>query len=112
MLRDALEERDKYLAKGVDFLKVLIDIYLRGDEKELLDKMTEEFDPSDPLDRKMMKLLFTDRNVRMAERIATKLKASPTKSMFFAIGSGHLPGPEGIVIRLQKAGFKVVRVGR
>jgi uncharacterized protein len=112
MLRDALEERDKYIAKGVDFIKVLIDIYLRGDEKELLKKMTEEYDPSDPLDRKMMKLLFTDRNKRMAERIAAKLKASPDKSLFFAIGSGHLPGPEGIVIRLQKAGFKVERVGR
>ncbi len=111
MLRDALDERDKYKAKGVDFIKVLIDIYLRGDEKELLEKMTEEYDPTDPLDRKMMKLLFTDRNTRMTERIAAKLKASPAKSLFFAIGAGHLPGPEGIVSRLQKAGFKVTRVG-
>ncbi|HUU04208.1 MAG TPA: TraB/GumN family protein [Myxococcota bacterium] len=112
MLRDALDERDKYKAKGVDFIKVLIDIYLRGDEKELLNKITEEYDPTDPLDRKMMKLLFTDRNTRMTERIAAKLKASPEKSQFFAIGSGHLPGPEGIVSRLQKAGFKVTRIGR
>ena len=76
----------------------------------MMNKMLEEYDPKDPLEAKLMKRLFTDRNERMAERIAKKLKAEPGKSFFFAVGAGHLPGDDGIVERLRKAGYKVKRV--
>ncbi len=75
-------------------------------------KMMEEYDPTNPLEKKLMKRLFHDRNQIMAERIAKKIKDSPTKSFFFAVGSGHMPGPDGIVERLRKAGFKVKRLGK
>jgi uncharacterized protein len=50
------------------------------------------------------KALFTDRNSRMATRIA-KLIAS--KSTFVAIGALHLPGASGVIALLRKAGYTV-----
>jgi uncharacterized protein YbaP (TraB family) len=110
MLRDALEDREKNKEKGIDLLKVALELYLKGDEKKLMDRLLEEYDPEDPVSKKLIKLLFTDRNERMANRIIAKLKASPEKSFFFAVGTGHMPGEDGIVQRLRKAGHKVQRV--
>ena len=57
-----------------------------------------------------MRLLFTDRDAHMAERIEAKLKASPDKSFFFAVGAGHLREKEGVVGLLAKKGLAINRV--
>ncbi|MBW1870740.1 MAG: TraB/GumN family protein [Deltaproteobacteria bacterium] len=112
MLREALQQRQEHAKEGIDFITQLIEIYLKGDENELMKKMMEEYDPTNPLEKKLMKRLFYDRNEIMANRIAKKIKDSPSKSFFFAVGAGHMPGPDGIVERLRKAGFKVTRLGK
>jgi uncharacterized protein len=67
MLREALDQRQEHKKQGVDFIKQLVEVYIKGDETELMTKMMEEYDPSNPLEKKLMKRLFHDRNQIMAE---------------------------------------------
>lgn len=53
---------------------------------------------------KMRRLLLDDRNARMAERLLDSMR---DRSVFVAVGASHLPGPDGLVSRLRRAGFKV-----
>lgn len=112
LLRNELDEREKRAAQGVDLVKNLLETYLKGDEQELMRRLMEEYDPNDPIQKKLMKSLFTDRNLRMAERIAARIRAEPDKSFFFAVGAGHIPGEDGVVGLLTKDGFKVTRLGK
>lgn len=54
-----------------------------------------------------VKILVTDRNIRMADRLAEKSK---TKRVFAAVGAAHLPGEKGIIMLLRKKGFTVTPV--
>lgn len=51
--------------------------------------------------------LLVDRNVRMAERLQAFL---PQGGAFVAVGAAHMPGEQGIVALLEKAGFAVSRI--
>ncbi|MFN8287197.1 MAG: TraB/GumN family protein [Chitinophagales bacterium] len=53
---------------------------------------------------KFYKALVTDRNIRMADRIAHFIKEKPT---FIAIGALHLPDKGGVIELLRSKGFKV-----
>lgn len=110
MLEQTLDLMDEFKAKGTDPIKELLTAYLQGDDKKLLDAMLESYDPDNDLDRKVMKRLFDDRNHRMTERIGKKLSEAPGKSIFFAVGAGHLVGDKGMVAMLRQAGYKVERV--
>lgn len=48
--------------------------------------------------------LIYERNVRMVERMAPRLKAG---NAFIAIGSLHLPGDQGVLRLLQRRGYRV-----
>ena len=52
--------------------------------------------------------MIDERNVRMAERIAARLRSGPPT--VYAVGLAHVVGKNGIVARLQHAGFHVTRV--
>ncbi len=58
-------------------------------------------------DEKVSKLLLTNRNYVMADRIANFITKEST---FIAIGAGHLPGKEGVIELLRKKGFTVTPV--
>ena len=51
--------------------------------------------------------LLTDRNRKWIPSMEEMAQEKPT---FFAVGAGHLGGPEGIIILLRKAGYKVEAV--
>jgi hypothetical protein len=53
---------------------------------------------------KFYKALVTDRNTRMATRIAEFIKKKPA---FIAIGALHLPGDQGVIAQLREKGFTV-----
>jgi hypothetical protein len=46
----------------------------------------------------------------MTDRIEKKLKDSPGKCYFFAIGALHYPGADGIKALLEGKGYKVTRL--
>jgi uncharacterized protein YbaP (TraB family) len=53
---------------------------------------------------KFYKALVTDRNIRMADRIANFIAKQTT---FIAVGALHLPGDGGVIALLRKKGFVV-----
>ena len=79
----------------------LIDAY----SMEKLDKIKTIMDRSgDELGAEFDKEILIKRNYIMADRIS---KLISNESLFIAIGSGHLPGDEGVIALLKKKGFNV-----
>lgn len=90
------EELKKLMAK----LKAA---YLTEDVKKI-DELMETFYTADP---EAYRNLLPIRNHLWADRMPAIAKEKPT---FFAIGSGHLQGKEGVIGLLQAKGFKVTPV--
>ncbi len=109
LLRQAVDLRDRMIKEKRDLLEEMMVAYVNGAEHQLSDLIHEGVDDEDPLSAKLMKRMFTDRNKSMTERIVKKVGPSPAKIHFFAVGSGHLIGDDGIVARLRKQGFEVTR---
>jgi len=111
MLRSTLDDMEKARKEGRNPMDEMRKAYLSGDLASL-DKLLNEwmtgFDQK--LLARFMDALLTKRNHVMAERIGEKLKASPGKGLFFAIGAGHLIGEEGVLKLIEKQGLKVTRV--
>ena len=53
---------------------------------------------------KLYKALITDRNIKMADRIAGFIH---NKSTFIAVGAMHLPGDGGVIALLRRKGYTV-----
>ncbi len=109
LLEATLDAVDAYAANGTNPTEEMILLYLSGDDAEILEASTESTNESDPLMERFNSVLVNQRNVRMADRIAAKISAS-NKSFFFALGSAHMPGEDGIVGLLGQRGFIVTRV--
>jgi uncharacterized protein YbaP (TraB family) len=110
LLRQAVDFRDKVRAEKRDALGELLDAYVAGKDGELLRLVKEDYDPKDPLSVKLMKRVFSDRNRSLTERMLARVRATPDQVQFFAVGSGHLVGDDGIVERLRKQGLTPARV--
>ncbi len=102
-----LEDADK---EGRDMLEELTRSYLKGDEELMVKLAFEYLDLSKPLNKKIFQKLLIERDERMAERIAEKVRAAPDKSFFFAVGAMHMAGEKGVDALLEKDGFEVRRV--
>lgn len=95
-LKDAIEQmRHPEGATDKDLLKYYID--------QDLDSLLSMSDDAKMPD-KFYKALVTDRNIRMADRIAEFVKKQPT---FIAIGALHLPGEGGVIELLRRKGYTV-----
>lgn len=106
MLRAVLKRSQK--DKERDF-ETLIKAYLSGDLNRIGaidDKLTGGILPKDLWARMRVKLI-DERNVRMAERIASQ---ASDHAVFVAVGASHLPGTNGLLARLKAAGYNVTAV--
>lgn len=110
LLAQALDELEKDSGKPASYLERLLQTYLEGDGEKLHQLLFEELDPDDPLDQKFHRTVFVERDERMAQRIASKLESDPSRSYFFAIGSGHLTGQQSVRQKLEKRGFRITRL--
>jgi uncharacterized protein YbaP (TraB family) len=110
LLEEALDQRDKDLRDHKDSMAAIMTLYLAGEERPLLTELNAGFDTTKPLDQKLLKRLITDRNKIMTDRIAAKMKATPTRMFLFAVGAAHLLGDDGIVAQLKKKGVAIERV--
>jgi hypothetical protein len=54
-----------------------------------------------------MKRLIDDRNVGMVKSMLTIAQERPQETLFVAVGTGHYPGPKGILALLRKTGYRV-----
>lgn len=88
-------------------LEAMINAYLARDLSRLMTLATEhETNVSEIHDKLMQRLLF-QRNYRMVDRMAPRLKEG---SAFIAVGSAHLPGNEGVLTLLAARGYQISRV--
>lgn len=95
-LRSAIKELRQPSGAGEgDLLKYYI--------AQNLDSLLSMSDESQ-MPEKFYKALVTDRNIRMADRIAVFIKKQPT---FIAIGALHLPGQGGVIELLRRKGYTV-----
>jgi len=110
MLEDTLEYLEEYDKIGGNPSEELLDAYLKGDEELISYLIMESYDENDPISKKFIDLLFTQRNHKMTQSITEKIRENPNKSYFFTVGAGHYPGEDGILNLLREEGFTVERV--
>ncbi len=111
LLEATLDELERAAAAREDPVAALVEAYLRGDETELEGLLRRSAAMEHPVNQRLYDELVTRRNARFAERIAARLRASPDRGQFFALGAGHLIGANGVVARLRAAGFTITRIG-
>jgi uncharacterized protein len=85
-----------------DDFKKLTEIYKAQD----IEKLYTETMASDELD-KNSDILLVKRNQAWIPIMAAQSKKTPT---FYAVGAGHLAGPNGVITLLKKAGYSVTAV--
>ena len=104
---DTMEEAQK---AGRSASRELIDGYLTGDLDKLAEMSNDSMKGEPELQKKFMARALDGRNVVMVDRLMAKRAERPTKVCFFAVGTLHYAGAEGIIALLEKKGLKVTRV--
>ena len=105
-LRTTLEQ----IEAGDDLVEQLVKLYLAGDVELLSAEMSRQMTRDKALAEKIRRVILTERDRRMADRIETKLRDEPEKGFFFAIGAAHLSEKESVLVWLGRKGFGVDRV--
>jgi len=108
MLLALLDEMERFERRGENVTEFMIQWYLSGDYmrfEELMEAMPMATDPD--LRKELEQLLVYDRNIRFAKRIAEKIRENPGKSLFFAIGMGHLGGERSVPALLGQEGIGI-----
>lgn len=109
LIEVALEQLEESAAG--EATEELIQAYLSGSEEGLQTLVGESAGDDDPIQAALMERLLPLRNHRMADRIDTHLQDHPARRHFFAVGSAHMPGAEGVVELLRQKGYTVERIG-
>lgn len=87
-------------SSGNDDYAEMMDLYRRQDIQSMQVMVGEEGSEF----RNYEDLLLNKRNSNWIPVMARLMKEQPT---FFAVGAGHLGGPEGVIALLRKAGYRV-----
>lgn len=94
MLVKAISEGDK----GADQLEMMVKMY----KEQKIDDMYSEVGEEGGNSAEFEKILLTNRNRNWIPVIEEMIREKPT---LFAVGAGHLGGPEGVVRLLRKKGY-------
>jgi uncharacterized protein YbaP (TraB family) len=92
------------IERGDDYFKAMVEAWTSGDSLTVELITRRSFDTL-PAAQKLFKLLFTDRNTAMAEKIGEL--AADGRTYFVVLEAGHLVGEYGLLNLLQSKGFKV-----
>jgi uncharacterized protein len=101
MLRAVLKRTQQ--AKERNF-EAMVKAYLKGDVVKLaaLDEAATSTLLPKALWHKMRAELIDERNEKMAQRLTNQ---ASQQAVFVAVGAAHLPGKQGLLVKLRKAGF-------
>ena len=80
----------------------LVSLYRSQNLSKMLESMTE-----DGLFAEFKEIMLDNRNQKWIPLIEEKIAQTPT---FIAVGSGHLPGDQGVIELLRKQGYLVTPV--
>lgn len=114
-LFETLKGMSEARAEGIDPMQDLLEAYISGDRAKVQEQIeigTKTMKESEhkELGERMLKRLFTDRDITMAESIAATLKAEPDLVHFFAAGTGHFTPEISIRSHLVKMGYEIRRI--
>ena len=100
------------LAEYCESVCQLYEAWCQGDEAAILAAITDDTSAMTEEDLKLYneyhKAMVTDRNAGMLKAAKNYIKSG--KTTFFAVGLAHLLGEDGLVTKLQSAGYKVEQV--
>ena len=103
---DQIDDVIKMLTEdgGIDgFFNKMITIYKREDIEGLYKSMDEYFE----YDKALQAKLLDERNQNWIPKIG---EYSKDQKVFYAVGSGHLGGEQGVIKLLREAGYKVTPI--
>jgi len=103
MLSKAVED----FQKSMPMWERLVNGYLQRDLQSLMDEQLAMMDPNSKIDDRFMDKLLDQRNKKMATRM---IEIMQQQSLFAAVGALHLPGENGILQLLERAGYRVQAV--
>ncbi len=108
-LKDLFDNQDEFIPS----VTLLYQTWLRGNEEEISQLMADDEDTGMTPEEKQLeedyhKAMITDRNIGMAEKADRWLEDG--KSVFFAVGAGHMINDEGVVKLLADKGYTVERI--
>jgi hypothetical protein len=83
----------------------MIAAYNQQDPDALLEEMNEQLEESGS--EQFNEIMLVQRNHKWIERIGN---IASEKSSFFAVGAGHLGGPDGVITLLKEAGYTVTPI--
>lgn len=101
-LLELVDENDKVIAE----MQAMTDAYFSFDMKSI-GRITENDVLSGDMTPEEFKTIITDRNSRWVEAMPAVMNEAAT---LFVVGAGHLPGDEGVLALLKRAGYKVKAV--
>jgi uncharacterized protein len=101
LIKESLDDPDE----TVEMVDKLVDAWQTGNTKAM-DKLMNKKLRERPELQGFYKALFTDRNIKMTDKIEGFLQSNDGKTYFVIIGSGHYVGKEGIIKLLKKKGHK------
>ena len=104
MLMDGLDELEEIEADDSD-LKKSMNVWLSGDTNALYEEAIGDMKTEMPA---VYEVMFTRRNrhwVNMLEWLMTREEGT----IFVAVGSGHLAGPDSVITMLEKKGWSLER---
>jgi|SRR5580658_28898 uncharacterized protein YbaP (TraB family) len=101
ILRSALDD----VAKGPDKIREMAAAWLAGDVPAITGVFAEF---SEPQYRALYQVLIAQRNEAWATKLVQRLKTGSGTS-FVAVGTGHLVGPDSLIVALAKRGIAAER---
>ena len=99
MLLETIEMGDS----DSDSMQKLVEVYKLQDIQGMQDLFKEEGSDLDGHED----VLLNNRNKNWIPVIAEEMKKGST---FFAVGAGHLAGPQGVIHLLREAGYKMTAI--
>lgn len=99
MLVQTIREGDK----GADQLEMMVNMY----KEQRIDDMYSEVGEEGGNSEEFEKILLTNRNRNWIPVIESMIREKPT---LFAVGAGHLGGPEGVIRLLRKKGYTLTAI--
>jgi uncharacterized protein YbaP (TraB family) len=102
--------------RSKELLDEMVKLYAAGEAEKidaLLEREIKKMAEGDfkELGKRIVKKLIDDRDATMSKTMLNQFTQRPDKVHFFAVGTGHCIGEKSIISHLEKAGYKVTRVG-
>lgn len=98
------QELVKIAKNGIDNYKKDFALLLKYYNDKDLNKLLDAGKETNSMLTEYSDVFLKDRNKKWVPKIEQIAKETPT---FFGVGAAHLPGPDGVIMLLRKAGYKV-----